>query len=79
MILARGRGINGVFSVLLRPLVKGVEVLDSRPDVIEDQVIVLDSENLKIELVTVMLVSCVIITHLIRDALEICEPFVSLP
>ena len=54
-------------------------MLNPRPDVIEDQVIVLDSENLKIELVTVMLVSCVIITHLIRDALEICEPFVSLP
>ena len=60
-------------------LVKGVEPLDSRSDVIKDQVVMLDSENLVIGLVTVMSVSCVIITHLIRDALEICEPFISLP
>jgi hypothetical protein len=59
--------------------VKGVEPVDSRSDVIEDQVVMLDSENLAIELVTVMSAGCVIITHLIRDVLEICAPFVSLP
>ena len=60
-------------------LVKGVELLNSRSDVIKDQVVMLDSENLVIGLVTVMSVSCVIITHLIHDTLEICEPFISLP
>ena len=60
-------------------LVKGVEPLDSRSDVIKGQVMMLDSENLVIGLVTVMSVSCVIITHLICNALEICEPFISLP
>ena len=58
---------------------KGVEPLNSRSDVIEDQVMMLNSENLVIELVTVMSVRCVKITHLILDTLEIYEPFISLP
>lgn len=49
LILACGRGIDGVLGILFCSLVKVVESPDLRSEVIKDQVVVLDSENLIID------------------------------